>query len=162
MLAHNKNNGNSTSRKKKISTCSFDVCSDKSIASSRSLSPFKQRSITPPPKNQYEFNNLPLITKSEYFLKVFIVIFYQSDFLFVPILCIPGCRSRSIDGNFKKNEQLAENESDKQNGKNMQNSNFDRMRKLMSPFKKPPFYYKLTSNRRRWSHVFPQSISKQQ
>lgn len=45
-------------RKKKLSTCSFDVNSEKAIALSRSLSPLKQRSITPPPKNQNEFINL--------------------------------------------------------------------------------------------------------
>lgn len=52
-------NGISTTRKKKFSTCSFDVFSDKAIALSRSLSPHKQRSITPPPKNQYDFINVP-------------------------------------------------------------------------------------------------------
>jgi len=55
----NKLNGISASRKKKFSTCSFDVNSDKSITLSRSLSPLKQRSITPPPKSQCEFTNLP-------------------------------------------------------------------------------------------------------
>lgn len=80
-MPHNKINGNSASRKKKFSTCSFDVCSDKSIALSRSLSPFKQRSITPPPKNQYEFITLPHI-KSKYFIfdflnqRVFICLLY--------------------------------------------------------------------------------------
>lgn len=61
-------NGTSTSKKKKISTCSFDIYSDKSVALSRSLSPLKQRSITPPPKNQYD-NNLP--PKNSKYFKVF-------------------------------------------------------------------------------------------
>lgn len=63
-------NGTSTSKKKKISTCSFDIYSDKSVALSRSLSPLKQRSITPPPKNLYNNNLLP--KNSKYILKYFI------------------------------------------------------------------------------------------
>lgn len=59
ILPLNKMNGMSTTRKKKFSTCSFDVFSDKAVALSRSLSPHKQRSITPPPKNQYDFINVP-------------------------------------------------------------------------------------------------------
>lgn len=57
-------------RKKKLSTCSFDINSEKAIALSRSLSPLKQRSITPPPKNQYDFINLPPVN-SEYNIRCY-------------------------------------------------------------------------------------------
>lgn len=77
-------------------------------------------------------------------------------------LCVIGNRSRSIDENIKKSEQLAENESSKQQGKDIQISKPDRVRSLINPFERPPFYFKLTSNRRRWSHVFPESKKKQQ
>lgn len=64
-------NGISSTRKKKFSTCSFDVYSDKSIALSRSLSPLKQRSITPPPKNRYNVVNLSSLN-SKYISRYFI------------------------------------------------------------------------------------------
>lgn len=37
------------------------------------------------------------------------------------------------------------------------NSQPDRVRGLINPFDKSQFHVKLTSNRRRWSHTFPES-----
>lgn len=64
-------NGTGALRKKKFSTCSVDVNSDKLLSLSCSLSPHKQRSTTPPPKNHNEFINLPQLN-SEYSLTVII------------------------------------------------------------------------------------------
>ncbi|CAI6354849.1 unnamed protein product [Macrosiphum euphorbiae] len=121
ILPLNKLNEISASRKKKFSTCSFDVNSDKSIALSRSLSPLKQRSITPPPKSQCEFTNLPPLNRN---------------------------RSRSIDDSLKKYDKLAISKQD--------NLKFVRVRGLINPFDKSRYHVKLTSNRRRWSHTFPE------
>eukprot|EP00102_Acyrthosiphon_pisum_P010299 XP_008178582.1 PREDICTED: DEP domain-containing protein 5 isoform X2 [Acyrthosiphon pisum] len=121
ILPLNKLNEISASRKKKFSTCSFDVNSDNSIALSRSLSPLKQRSITPPPKSQCEFTNLPPLNRN---------------------------RSRSIDDSLKKYNKLAISKQD--------NLKFVRVRGLINPFDKSRYHVKLTSNRRRWSHTFPE------
>ncbi|XP_060856853.1 GATOR complex protein Iml1 isoform X2 [Metopolophium dirhodum] len=121
ILPLNKLNEISESRKKKFSTCSFDVNSDTSIALSRSLSPLKQRSITPPPKSQCEFTNLPPLNRN---------------------------RSRSIDDNLEKYNKLALSKQD--------NLKFVRVRGLINPFDKSRYHVKLTSNRRRWSHTFPE------
>lgn len=63
---------------------------------------------------------------------------------------ILGNRSRSIDEGFKKYEKLAQIQSSN-------NNKPDRVRGLINPFDKSQFLYKLTSNRRRWSHTFPES-----
>lgn len=76
VLPTNKVNGISTSRKKKFSTCSYDIHSDKSSALSRSLSPLKQRSITPPPKNQYDFINIPPLN-SKYPNNILFCLYYK-------------------------------------------------------------------------------------
>lgn len=47
--------------------------------------------------------------------------------------------------------------SDKQQSKDGQNVKPDRVRGLINPFDKSQFLVKLTSNRRRWSHTFPDS-----
>lgn len=115
---------------------------------SRSLSPLKQRSITPPPKNQYDFINiLPLNSK------------YRNNILFSLYfeIYILGNRSRSIDESFKKYEKMGENEHSNQQVKDTNNLNPDRVRRLINPFDKSQFCAKLTSNRRRWSHTFPES-----
>jgi len=70
---------------------------------------------------------------------------------------ILGNRSRSIDEGFKKYEKMAENDSVNQRSKNAQNTKPDRVRGLINPFDKSQFLVKLTSNRRRWSHTFPES-----
>lgn len=66
-----------------------------------------------------------------------------------------GNRSRSIDDSLKKYNKLAINESSKQDAKN--NLKFVRVRGLINPFDKSRYHVKLTSNRRRWSHTFPES-----
>ncbi|XP_022175308.1 GATOR complex protein DEPDC5 isoform X1 [Myzus persicae] len=124
ILPQNKLNGISTSRKKKFSSCSFDVNSGKSIALSRSLSPLKQRSITPPPKSQCEFINLPPLNRN---------------------------RSRSIDESLKMYNKSGLSKQDAKN-----NLKFVRVRGLINPFDKSRYNVKLTSNRRRWSHTFPE------
>lgn len=66
---------------------------------------------------------------------------------------ILGNRSRSIDEGSKKKEKLVENEPNNQQTKDKP----DRVRVLINPFDKSQFCAKLTANRRRWSHVFPES-----
>ncbi|VVC42362.1 Hypothetical protein CINCED_3A011295 [Cinara cedri] len=118
-------------RKKKISSCSIDVNLDTLIALSRSLSPLKQRSITPPPKNPC----------------------FDSEFSeFVNLSC-NKMRSRSFD-DLKK----IGNESVNQRAKDTENSQADRT--LLNPFDKSQYLVKLTSNRRRWSHTFPEKCIK--
>uniref|UniRef100_A0A2S2R9E1 DEP domain-containing protein 5 n=1 Tax=Sipha flava TaxID=143950 RepID=A0A2S2R9E1_9HEMI len=133
ILPLNKLNGLSASRKKKFSTCSFDINSDKAIALSRSLSPLKQRSITPPPKNQNDLMNLPPLNRN---------------------------RSHSIDETFKKYEKMGENELNNQQADDATCEKPDRVRRLINPFDKSQFFVKLTSNRRRWSHIFPEKNPK--
>jgi len=50
---------------------------------------------------------------------------------------------------------LAINESSKQDAKN--NLKLVRVRGLINPFDKSRYHIKVTSNRRRWSHTFPES-----
>lgn len=59
-----------------------------------------------------------------------------------------GNRSRSIDESMKKYDKVTEK---------TKNSQPDRVRGLINPFDKSQFLVKLTSNRRRWSHTFPES-----
>lgn len=67
----NKINGITTLIKKKVGAHTFDVNSDKLNILSRSLSPLKQRSITPPPKNKYDFIQLPpKNSKFKYYLLI--------------------------------------------------------------------------------------------
>lgn len=73
------------------------------------------------------------------------------------ILNTQGNRSQSIDESIKKIERLAENESNNQETNKFENSKPDRVRGLINPFDKSQFLVKLTSNRRRWSHTFPES-----
>jgi len=70
---------------------------------------------------------------------------------------ILGNRSQSIDEGLRKYEKLAGNDSSNQQSKNSQNAKSDRVQRLINPFDKSQFLVKLTSNRRRWSHVFPES-----
>lgn len=57
-----------------------------------------------------------------------------------------GNRSRSIDDSLKKYNNL----SMKQDKDNF-------VRHLINPFNKSRYHVKVTSNRRRWSHIFPES-----
>jgi len=70
---------------------------------------------------------------------------------------ILGNRSKSIDEGLRKYDKLAGNDSSNQQCKNAQNTKSDRVQRLINPFDKSQFLVKLTSNRRRWSHVFPES-----
>jgi len=72
-------------------------------------------------------------------------------------LHILGNRSRSIDESLKKYEKLLEKESNNLQAKIRKNSKPDRVRGLINPFYKSQSLVKLTSNRRRWSHIFPES-----
>lgn len=76
------------------------------------------------------------------------------------IVFLPGNRSHSIGENVKKIEKLSENESNNQDAKNLENTKSNRVRGLINPFDKSQFLVKLTSNRRRWSHTFPESKKK--
>lgn len=73
------------------------------------------------------------------------------------IIYFLGNRSWSIDENRKKYEKLSENESDKQQAKHTHKSISDCVRGIINPFDKSQYFVKLTSNRRRWSHTFPES-----
>lgn len=73
-------------------------------------------------------------------------------------LFILGNRSHSIDETFKKYEKMGENELSNQQADDATCEKPDRVRRLINPFDKSQFFVKQTSNRRRWSHIFPESI----
>ncbi|XP_050536568.1 GATOR complex protein Iml1 isoform X2 [Daktulosphaira vitifoliae] len=128
-FSYKQSNTSTIVRKKKFSTCSFEVSSDRSVISSRSLSPLKQRSITPPPKNQCDSCISPLNRN----------------------------KSLSIDDGLKKLEKYDVLE-DEQPPKTSFKPN--RVRGLINPFDKSQALFKLTSNRRRWSHTFSEKYPK--
>jgi hypothetical protein len=53
---------------------------------------------------------------------------------------------------------MGENELNNQQADDATCEKPDRVRRLINPFDKSQFFVKLTSNRRRWSHIFPESI----
>lgn len=78
--------------------------------------------------------------------------------VFYVLIYILGNRSHSIDECLKKYEKMAENEHNNQQANDTTFEKPDRLRRLINPFDKSQFFVKLTSNRRRWSHVFPESM----
>lgn len=87
-----------------------------------------------------------------------IIYLFNSVFNFVYfILFSLGNRSHSIDEGLKKIEKCVENKYEVRKKNIARNGKPDRVRGLFNPFDKSQFHIKSTSNRRRWSHTFPES-----